>query len=81
MTKTISADLPVRPAQERLVALLDVRGVAALCDCSPRHVYRMVDAGRMPPPVRLGALVRWSRPTIEAWIADGCPNFRKGVAR
>ena len=40
-------------------ALLDVQAVAALLDCSPRHVYRLADAGRMPPPVRIGALRSW----------------------
>ena len=57
-------------------ALLDVRAVAMLLDCSPRHVYRMSDAGRMPKPVRVGALVRWNRAALEAWIADGCPAVR-----
>jgi excisionase family DNA binding protein len=57
-------------------ALLDVRAVAQLLDCSPRHVYRLSDAGRMPPPVRLGALVRWRRDALDAWIASGCKQVR-----
>jgi len=36
------------------------------------HVYRLADSGAMPPPVKLGALVRWSRQAIEQWIAGGC---------
>src|SRR5262249_46975255 len=56
--------------------LLDVRAVAALLDCSPRHVYRMSDAGHLPAPVRMGALVRWSRQTIEDWIDGGCKPCR-----
>jgi len=63
--------LPADPA-----ALLDVRAVAALLGCSTRHVYRLSDAGHMPAPVRLGALVRWSRASTEAWIAAGCPPCR-----
>jgi excisionase family DNA binding protein len=54
-------------------SLLDVQAVATLLACSARHVYRLADAGRMPPPVKLGALVRWPRRAIEKWIADGCP--------
>jgi excisionase family DNA binding protein len=65
------------PADAPAAALLDVRAVAALLDCSPRHVYRLADAGRMPPPVRLGALVRWRRQTIEDWISAGCPTVRQ----
>ena len=57
-------------------ALLDVRAVAKLLDCSPRHVYRLADSGRMPPPVKLGQLVRWGRAGLEGWIASGCPSVR-----
>jgi len=59
-------------------ALLDVHAVAALLSCSTRHVYRLADAGRMPPPVKLGALVRWPRRSVETWLAEGCPFVRKG---
>jgi excisionase family DNA binding protein len=62
-------------------ALLDVQAVARLLNCSTRHVYRLADAAKMPPPVKLGALVRWRRAAIESWIAEGCPAVRKGVAR
>lgn len=41
--------------------------------CSVRHVWRMSDAGKLPPAIRLGALVRWDASVIEKWIADGCP--------
>jgi excisionase family DNA binding protein len=55
-------------------ALLDVQAVATLLSCSTRHVYRLADAGKMPPPVKLGALVRWPRKSIENWLAEGCPS-------
>ena len=58
-------------------ALLDVKAVAALLGCSSRHVYRLTDAGRMPAPVRLGALIRWRRAEIEEWIASGCKPIRQ----
>jgi excisionase family DNA binding protein len=56
--------------------LLDVRAVAALLDCSTRHVYRLADAGRMPAPLRLGALIRWRRQDLDAWLAAGCRPCR-----
>jgi excisionase family DNA binding protein len=62
-------------------ALLDVEGVAALLNCSARHIYRLADMGRMPRPVKLGSLVRWSRAAIQDWIAAGCPSCRNGGAR
>lgn len=61
--------------------LLDVKGVAIILDCSPRHVYRMVDAGRMPAPAKLGALVRFDRQKIEDWIASGCKPVRTVKAK
>lgn len=71
-------DRLVEPCQPAAVvcAMLDVNQVAALLNCSARHVYRLADAGRMPRPVKLGALVRWPRHKIEAWIEDGCPSCR-----
>jgi predicted DNA-binding transcriptional regulator AlpA len=57
-------------------ALLDVRAVARLLDCSPRHVYRLSDGGRMPPPLKVGALARWRRQSIEEWISGGCKPCR-----
>jgi excisionase family DNA binding protein len=52
--------------------LIDVRTVASLLNCSPRHVFRLCGSGRLPAPVKLGGLVRWSRDEIESWIAGGC---------
>ncbi len=69
-TSTVPTDLAALPA------LLDVRAVAHLLGCSPRHVYRLADAGRMPAPVRVGALVRWRRADLDAWLADGCRPCR-----
>ena len=45
--------------------LLSVRDVAVLLGCSPRHLYRLVDAGAFPKPIRLGKLIRWTRSSIE----------------
>jgi excisionase family DNA binding protein len=67
----------VPPDLAVLPALLDVQAVAQLLDCSARHIYRMADAGRMPPPVRLGALVRWRRADLDRWLEDGCPSTKR----
>ena len=59
--------------------MLTVHDVARMLNCSARTVYRLTDSGRMPRPVKLGALVRWPRNVVERWIAAGCPNVRKEV--
>ena len=68
-------ELPAAPA------LMDVRAVAALLNCSARTVYRLADGGKMPPPLHLGALVRWPREVLDEWIKEGCPAVRKGAGR
>lgn len=55
-------------------AMLTIDEVAGMLNCSGRTVHRLADAGRMPRPVRLGALVRWPRESIESWISRGCPR-------
>ncbi len=69
------------PPAESSAILLDVQAVADMLDCSARHIYRMSDAGKMPAPVKLGALVRWSRAAIEDWIAAGCPRIDRRPGR
>lgn len=71
------AKILTSPAEEP-AKLLDVRAVAELLGCSARHVYRLADAGQMPSPVKLGALVRWSRSSIMEWIESGCPRIVEG---
>ena len=73
----MSADTPTRSLTAD-AAMLDVRAVAAMLSCSTRHVYRLADAGRLPRPVKLGALVRWRAEEIAEWIAAGCPANSKG---
>jgi len=72
-----------RQAEALTAALLDVRAVAALLDCSPRHIYRLADSGRMPRPVKLGQLVRWRRAELQEWLNAGCPPVRsaRGAVR
>jgi len=68
-------------------SLGDVNAVATIYDCSQRHVYRMADSGRIPRPIKLGALVRWRLRTGDPMtgvfdhIEAGCPSCRKGGQR
>ena len=64
------------PALPLSPAVLNVKQVAALLNVSPRHVYRMVDGGLMPRPLKLGGLNRWPQSTLEQWLADGAPAVR-----
>jgi predicted DNA-binding transcriptional regulator AlpA len=59
------------------VKLLDVTDVASLLGCSPRHVQRLSQSGRMPPPFKLGQLVRWDHKRLMVWIEEGCPEVER----
>ncbi|MHB1424532.1 MAG: helix-turn-helix transcriptional regulator [Gemmataceae bacterium] len=65
--------LTALPSPSETPALLDVKAVAQLLNCSKRHIFRLSKAGKMPPPVPVGHLVRWRRAEIEAWLEAGCP--------
>lgn len=74
------------PVTKPAKSLGDVRCVARIYDCSQRHIYRMADGGRIPRPVKLGALVRWRLRTGDPMtgvldhIEAGCPSCRKAGA-
>ncbi|MBI2827046.1 MAG: helix-turn-helix domain-containing protein [Planctomycetia bacterium] len=48
--------------------LLSVVAVAAMLDVSPSHVRRLVDGGRLPKPIKVGNLLRWSTVELQTWI-------------
>ena len=77
MTTTTSPVAMGTDGPERALAeLLDVQDVAKLLNCSSRTIYRLSSSGRMPRPVRLGALVRWRRGELLDWLDAGCPKVR-----
>lgn len=53
--------------------LINLDAVARWLGVSHRHIYRLVDRGAMPKPVRLGVAVRWDSEVIRSWIDSGCP--------
>ncbi len=48
--------------------LLDVKAVAALFQSSPATIWRRVNDGTLPQPVRIGGMTRWARDEIDAVI-------------
>ena len=50
--------------------LKDVAWLAALLGVSKSWVYQQVEAGKLPV-VRIGALVRFDKRTIQTWLDSG----------
>jgi excisionase family DNA binding protein len=54
---------------------LKAAGLALKLNVSVRHVWRMVAAGKLPEPRRIGRCVRWRAAEIDAWFSAGCPRL------
>jgi excisionase family DNA binding protein len=50
--------------------LLKVDQVALMLGLSERTVWRLVETGEIPRPIKLGRSVRWSRSTIERFVTQ-----------
>lgn len=51
--------------------LITRREVEAECGIGRSTIYRMIEAGKFPRPLRIGArCVRWPRSQIEQWKAS-----------
>ena len=50
---------------------LDATEVAQLLGISKRTVYRLLDAGQIPKPIKLGNATRWRRSDIELFVEAG----------
>ena len=57
--------------------LMTVKEVAACCNVSQSHIYRLTDRGAMPQPIKLGSASRYLKDEILDWINSGCPETSK----
>jgi prophage regulatory protein len=67
--------------------ILTAEEVCQLVRYSRRHLYRLIDAGAFPAPIRLGAKkIGWIEAEVLDWIASrprrysGIPHKTTGVA-
>ena len=54
--------------------VLDFTDMMKLLKVSRAGLYRLIDSGRVPTPMRLGRLARWDGRVIEAWLSSGMPR-------
>ena len=67
----MSADAKVEPLA------LAARDAAKLLGIGRTTFYRLHSSGRVPLPVRLGGSVRWYKPELQEWLAEGAPSRAK----
>lgn len=57
-------------------ALLSAEEVGRLLGVSVRSIWRMLSAGEIPPPIKVGGLTKWRRDEIQAMIDLGPASKR-----
>jgi excisionase family DNA binding protein len=58
--------------------LISVEELATILKISPRSVWRLLSAGKLIEPVRIGGTVRWRFHEVKSWINQGCPPVNGG---
>jgi len=61
--------------------LITADGVASLLQISRRHVYTLLQSGRLPKPQKHGKSTRWEISELRRWVAAGSPPREKWEAR
>ena len=54
--------------------LISAEELATLMQVSERTLWRLLSAGKVPQPVRIGRNTRWRLAEIRDWIEKGCPE-------
>lgn len=58
---------------DREPVLLPASQVARMLQVSTRTLWRLLAAGKLIDPIKLGRSVRWRKDELTTWIAAGCP--------
>lgn len=53
--------------------LISVGELAMILKVSQRSIWRLLSAGKMIEPIRIGGAVRWRFSEVKHWIDQGCP--------
>lgn len=53
--------------------LISVQELSSMLGMSKRTVWRLLSAGQVPQPVRIGRNTRWRLDQVCQWIDSGCP--------
>jgi prophage regulatory protein len=68
-----SRQATIQETEERQSLLVSADRLAGLLQVSTRTLWRLLSAGKLPKPIRLGGSVRWRLDEIGKWIDNGCP--------
>ncbi|MCD2457985.1 hypothetical protein LRM39_05770 [Enterobacter cloacae complex sp. 2021EL-01261] len=50
--------------------LVDMTFITAFCGVSDKWIYRQIQLGHLPGPIKLGRSSRWLKSVIEGWLKN-----------
>jgi prophage regulatory protein len=56
---------------ESTAELIRIKDVSELVSVSRSHIYRQIEAGLFPPPVKIGRSSRWRRSDLDRLVREG----------
>jgi len=65
---------PQTASEREASVLISAETVAQMLNVSPRTVWRLLSAGKLIEPIRIGGNTRWRSAEMRDWIAEGCPS-------
>lgn len=68
---------PPVASSEPVLKMITADQLADILNISTRTLWRLRSQGQLPPAIRLGGSVRWSRQVVQAWIEQGCPKTNR----
>ena len=54
--------------------LIGAEEVAEMLNVSERTLWRLLSAGKLPQPVRIGRNTRWRAAEVREWVERECPT-------
>ncbi|HPF41300.1 MAG TPA: helix-turn-helix domain-containing protein [Phycisphaerae bacterium] len=60
--------------------LLTVKQVALRVGVSERAIWKWIQTGQFPQPIRISRSVRWDEATLNSWIAERTADAQRQAA-
>lgn len=70
----VSKSLVVGAGVEDNQVLISIADLSAMLQRSKAALFRDISEGRLPKHIKLGRQVRWTKSSIDQWIAGGCQH-------
>ena len=68
------SEFELKPKDQLTDTLITIDDVASILSISTRTVWRKIDTGKIPTPIRLDRQIRWKASEIQAFI-DNLPKY------